>query len=71
MEPCMETIAIWIDNFRKSDKTVEEEIKEIHGTISNERIWQKGCSDKEQIAMHEQNIVNYQAYLAWLEEQIG
>jgi len=65
--PCEETLEIWKENFNKKDISVQEEIEEVKGTISNERLWQKGCSLQEEINMHEQNIINLSAYLDWLE----
>lgn len=64
-----ELIEIWIDDFKESGKSLDEEIDNIKGTISNERIWQKGSDTQEQIDMHEQNIADLEAYLEWLEDE--
>lgn len=64
-----ELIEIWIDDFKESGKSLDEEIDNIKGTISNERIWQKGSDTQEQIDMHEQNIVDLEVYLEWLEDE--
>lgn len=70
-EPCMETVEIWIDKFEKDLRLIalQAEIADIKGTISNERIWQKGSNTQEQIDMHEQNIADLEAYLEWLESE--
>ena len=64
-----ELIEIWIDDFKESGKSLDEEIEQVKGTISNERIWQKGSDTQEQIDMHEQNIVDLEVYLEWLEDE--
>lgn len=70
-EPCMETVEIMISNFKKQTGLIalQAEIADIKGTISNERIWQKGSDTQEQIDMHEQNIADLEAYLEWLENE--
>ena len=54
---CEETVNILLKNYLdgRDKKTAIEEIK---GTISNERLWLKGASSKEEKAMHEENITN-------------
>lgn len=64
---CEETVKTWIDNFKNSGTNITEEIEEVKGTISNERLWQKGASSKEEIGCHEQNIADLCEYLARLE----
>lgn len=72
---CEETVSIMMSNFIKkfskdnqlSIEDIDIEITEVEGTISNERLWQKGSDTKEQILMHEQNIANYIEYIKRLE----
>lgn len=67
MEPCNETVNIWMSDFKNdleiNKTTIDEEIKEVEGTISNERIWLKGSSTEEETNVHNQNIANLCAYL--------
>ena len=71
-----ETVQIWLNNLLEStskitleELTAEEiraEIEEVEGTISNERLWEKG-SDGETAVLHTQNVQNLVSYLSWLE----
>lgn len=45
---------------------IESEIEESEGTISNERLWQKGSDTKEQVMMHEENIIRLNDYAEFL-----
>ena len=65
----MSTLELWKEEFITQNKNKEEEVGEVMGAISNERLWSKGSSDAEQSAMHEDNIVLLEEYLAWLEER--
>ena len=65
-----ELINEWIENFKSSGVSVEEELKDIYGAISNERIWQKGEDSQDGIDMREENIINLTAYKEWLEEHL-
>ena len=75
-----EMIQSWIDQLleRTGHKSVEEltemeisaEILEIEGTISNERLWEKGANTTEQRLLHSGNIINLTAYLGYLEKLI-
>ena len=69
-EPCMESVEFMIEEFKKSELSLAEEIDDVKGTIDNERIWQNGSSSQEEIDMHEQNIADYEAYLEWLESEL-
>ena len=42
MQYCEETVKIWIDNNKEKLSNLSEEIDDIQGTISNERLWLKG-----------------------------
>ncbi len=65
-EPCMDTVNFWIGEFKGN---IDEEIEEVNGTISNERLWLMGSSSQEEIAGHNQNIADLAAYLEWLESE--
>lgn len=69
--PCMETVNFWKETFKKENRDLKEEIDDVKGTISNERLFQKGSNTDEEVIMHEQNIVDNLEYLQWLEEQVG
>ena len=64
-----EMVSFWIENFRNSGLSVPDEIEDVKGTISNERLWMIGSDTEEQKLMHEQNIARLTEYLEWLEEQ--
>lgn len=70
-EPCVETVQMWIDNFKRTEGLIalRAETDDVRGTISNERLWLKGSDTQEQIDMHEQNIADLEAYLEWLENE--
>lgn len=57
-----EHVRIWLTNL------YENEIKEVEGTIDNERLWADGSSTKEERKMHEDNIEELEIYLENLEE---
>ena len=40
----------------------DSEIKEVDGTISNNRLWAKSCDSAEEAAMFEDNIVDLEEY---------
>ena len=71
MDFCEETVSIMMSNFFKefskentiSIEDIDAEIDEVEGTISNERLWQKGSDTKEEILMFEQNIINHLEYI--------
>lgn len=75
-----EMIQSWIDQLleRTGHKSVEEltemeisaEILDIEGTISNERLWEKGANTTEQRLLHSGNIINLTTYLSYLEKLI-
>ena len=75
MEFCEETVSIMMSNFFKefskentiSIEDIDAEINEVKGSISNERIWQKGSDTKEEILMFEQNITDHLEYINRLE----
>ena len=72
MEFCEETVSIMMENFikelckedyRPDIEDIDAEIDDVKGTISNERLWQKGSDTKEEILMFEQNIVDHIEYI--------
>ena len=65
-----EILIEWIENFKNSGISVKEELEDIYGAISNERIWQKGEDSQDGIDMREENIANLTAYKEWLEEHL-
>lgn len=66
-----EILIEWIENFKNSGISVKEELEDIYGAISNERIWQRGSDSQHDIDMREENIVDLTAYKEWLEEQLN
>ena len=69
MEPCMETVNFWINIFKEEKRDIDEEIDDVKGTISNERLFQKGSRNEDEEMMHEQNIADNMEYLKWLEQE--
>ena len=71
MDFCEETVSIMMENFIKefskdnklNIEDIDAEIDDVRGTISNERLWQKGSDTKEQILMFEQNITDHLEYI--------
>lgn len=55
-----ETVKIWFTN----------ELEQVNGAISNERLWSKGADDAEQAFMHEQNMDTLIEYRQLLEEAL-
>ncbi len=64
---CEDTVSIWLYQLKESNADIAEEIEEVKGAISNERLWQKGSDSREEIACHEQNIADLCEYLTRLE----
>lgn len=68
-----ETIAMWFDALLESvgkssveeltQKDLLEEIEEVKGSISNERIWEKGYDGDEHVNPHSENIITLTEYL--------
>ena len=50
---------------------IESEIEETEGTISNERLFQKGSDTNVQVLMHEDNIARLDAYAKFLRGIVG
>ena len=70
----MTMVDTFIKDFKDKNKVINEEvlddeIKEIEVTISNERIWVKGSETSEEEIMHMKNIENLSEYLSWLKNQ--
>lgn len=64
----MQTYELWIEEFKKEPITkqrIEDEIDEVRGTISNERLWAKGADYPN---MHYDNIEQLEQYLDYLYE---
>jgi hypothetical protein len=59
-----ETVKIWFQNL------YSEEISEVQGTISNERIWEKGY-DGEKPNPHTNNLKILYEYLQILEDKLA
>lgn len=57
-----EIVNQWIINM------LDEAIGEAKTAISNERLWQKGASNDEEIATHEFNIICNEHFIEQLEE---
>ncbi len=53
-----------------TEMEISAEILEIEGTISNERVWEKGAETTEQRLLHSGNIHNLITYLGQLEKLI-
>jgi len=49
----------------------EAEIEETRVNISNNRLWQRGCSTSEEVEMYEANINDLLIYLEVLEERLA
>ena len=61
-----ETVKIWMKEFISEKKDIDEEIKQVQGTIDNEELWKRGSKDKEEADMHQDNINELKEYLDWL-----
>lgn len=76
MNFCEETVSIMMENFIKKFskengpdiEDIDAELTEVEGTISNERLWQKGSDTEEEILMFEQNITDHTEYINRLHE---
>lgn len=64
-----ETVKIWMKEFISEKKNINEEIKQVQGTIDNEELWKRGSRDKEEADMHQDNINELKEYLEWLEDR--
>lgn len=64
---CKDTVNILMEKFLNSGRSVQEEIEEVQGAISNERLWLLGSDTRDEILGHTQNIIDDEAYLARLE----
>ena len=63
-------VSTWIDKAMNDNKNIHEVIEEAKVTISNERLWAKGCDKLEEIQIHEQNIANLEEYMIRLHNMI-
>ena len=76
-----ETVKIWLEDFLESKgvaslelcprEDVEKEIEEIKGSLSNERLWEKGYDGDESFNPHTESIMTLEEYLKLLEEHIA
>ena len=64
----METVEFWKEDFKNNNRKVKDEIEETIGSISNERLWLKGSSSKEEEEMFLKNIEELEEYLEWLRQ---
>lgn len=60
-----ETVKLWLLAM------LEGEFKNVDSDISNNRLWQKGCSDDETAMMYEQNITDLEEYKEVLSQMRG
>lgn len=60
-----ETVKLWLLAM------LEGELKNVDSDISNNRLWQKGCSDDETTMMYEQNITDLEEYKEVLSQMRG
>lgn len=65
-----EVVDIWIKNFISEGKDPVNELMNIDGTISNERLWLKGSSTPDEEASHERNISQLLQYRDFVNELI-
>jgi len=63
ISPDLETVEALMDAFLESGETLLDEIEDVKGTISNERLWEKGASTDEERLMHGMNIATQMEYL--------
>ena len=67
-----ETVKIWLEELGNPTKEeIKAEIEEIKGTISNERLWEKGYDGKKPFNPHTENIMTLMEYLEVLEEMLN
>lgn len=57
-----ETVAIWLSDL------LDNEIKDIEGTIENEKLWVVGSSTEEEKLMMEDNIALHKEYIEVLKQ---
>ena len=63
-----ETVKIWVEELgNPTMEEIEVEIEEVQGTISNERLWEKGYDGNEPLNPHTENIMILMEYLEVLE----
>lgn len=65
-----EVVSTWIEEFKRNDTSLTDEIKDVKASISNERLFLKGSSSIDDVAIHTENIDALSEYLEWLEEQL-
>lgn len=67
-----EMVSGWMNDFKSlfvhmTEYNIIDEIDESKISLSNELIWRDGCTDEEQIGIHNQNIANLKEYINRLE----
>lgn len=67
ISPDLETVEVLMTNFFESGVSLTDEIEDVKGTISNERLWGKGSSTDEERLLHAMNIATQMEYLNRLE----
>lgn len=64
-----EMVSAWMNAYKDKDETsINDEIEEVKGAISNESLWLNGSDTEEQIRNHAQNIANLTEYLNRLKD---
>ncbi len=56
----------WLEALENTIPSVEEEIDQVKGAISNERLWSQGSRTPDQVSMHQENVRNLCEYLKCL-----
>ena len=64
--PDLEIVEALMTNFFEGRVSLTDEIEDVKGTISNERLWEKGSSTDEERLMHAMNIATQTEYLSRL-----
>lgn len=60
---------IWIQVFESkpiTEKRLKDEIDDVLGTISNERLWERGAKNLEELRWHQENLICLTEYLNYL-----
>jgi hypothetical protein len=66
-----DTVLIWYDDFLETEPSLEDlenEIAEVTGTISNNRLWLLGSKTSQEQQSYESNICDLEEYLEILNQ---
>jgi hypothetical protein len=66
-----DTVLIWYDDFLETEPSLEDienEIAEVTGAISNNRLWLLGSKTSQEQRSHESNICDLEEYLEVLKQ---